>query len=125
MIPIVNVPCNGCTSCCRGDLIFLHPELGDFAPDYDTVEAYNPLTGRQGRALKHKADNTCIYLGDGGCTIHDRAPAICREFDCRRFYLSFMKRYDRAERRRMVARNMVSKDVIEAGKARLHTLEET
>jgi hypothetical protein len=123
MIPLVSVPCNGCTACCRNDLLFLHPEMGDIAEDYETMPATNPLNGRPGLALKHKPEGGCIYLGDAGCTIHDRAPAICREFDCRGFYLSFMERYDRGERRRMVARNYVSKDVIEAGRSRLHTLE--
>jgi uncharacterized protein len=120
-----HVPCAGCTACCQNDLLFLHPELGDDASTYETMPATNPITGRAGLALKHKKEGGCIYLGNGGCTIHDRAPAICREFDCRRFYLSFMKQYDRSERRRIIKNGMVGKNVIEAGKARLHTLGET
>lgn len=114
MIPLVKVPCNGCTACCRNDLLFLHPELGDIAASYQTQSAVNPITGREGLALKHKPEGGCIYLGEEGCTIHDRAPAICREFDCRRFYLGFT---DRAERRRLVRQGFVSKDVLDAGRA--------
>ena len=73
------VPCNGCTTCCQGDLVFIHPEMGDKADDYQTMVVGDRL------ALAHKDNGDCIYLDRGvGCTIHDRAPAICLEFDCRR-----------------------------------------
>ncbi len=119
MIPLVPVPCNGCTACCRNDLIVLHPELGDRAEDYETMVAPFPITGKPVLALKHKPEGGCIYLGEAGCTIHDRAPAICREFDCRRFYLSMT----RAERRRLLHQNILDRAVLAAGKARLHTLK--
>jgi Fe-S-cluster containining protein len=115
-----NVPCQGCTACCHGDLVFIHPECGDIASEYETWPQVHPITRQPGLALKHK-NGSCIYLGETGCTIHPRRPAMCREFDCRRFYLGFK---DRAERRRMVKAGAVSKEVIQAGLARLHTLEE-
>lgn len=120
MIPLVHVPCNGCTACCQYDLIFLHPECGDIVASYRTMPARNPLTGREGLALQHKPEGGCIYLGEAGCTIHDRSPAICREFDCRRFYLGFT----RPERRRLLRSGVIHKDVLDAGKARLDTLKE-
>lgn len=125
------VPCNGCTACCINDLIFLKPEFGDRVEDHagNTVEASNPLTGERGVALKHKPKREgggCIYLGPTGCTIHGRAPAVCRAFDCRRLYLSLFD-IPRVERRRLQRdlqkRGLMSREVIEAGKARLHTLE--
>lgn len=33
--------------------------------------------------LAHKDNGDCIYLGDTGCTIHERKPQQCREMDCR------------------------------------------
>lgn len=33
--------------------------------------------------LAHKENGDCIYLGVGGCSIHDRKPRMCREMDCR------------------------------------------
>ena len=33
--------------------------------------------------LAHKDNGDCIYLGDTGCTIHDRKPRQCLEMDCR------------------------------------------
>lgn len=35
--------------------------------------------------LAHKANGECVYLGKKGCTIHDRAPIVCKAFDCRRW----------------------------------------
>ncbi len=116
-----SVPCNGCTACCRNELLFLHPEMGDRAEDFDTMPAINPLTGKPGLALAQKPNGDCKYLGEGGCTIHGRAPAICREFDCRRF---FLKLGGRVERRQLLKTGLVTKDVYEAGRKRLHTLPE-
>lgn len=33
--------------------------------------------------IAHKANGECVYLGENGCTIHDRAPSLCRVVDCR------------------------------------------
>lgn len=110
------VPCDGCTLCCRNDMIMLHPEMGDRPEDYLTERAVNPITGRMGLMVAKKPGTTdCVYLGEHGCTIHGRAPAICREFDCGKFYERFQE-YPRHERRRMVRDNLVGKDVLEQGK---------
>lgn len=118
--PTVSVPCDGCTACCRHDIIFLHPECGDKAVDYLTDPATNPLTGNTGRMLQRKPNGDCIYLGATGCTIHGRAPVICREFDCRRLYL----KVPREERRKLIALGYASKDVFMAGRKRVRTLPE-
>lgn len=114
-----NVPCVGCTACCRGDLVFIHPEFGDRAEEYETFAITHPLTKQPGHALKHVGGN-CVYLGEKGCTIHARRPAMCREFDCRRLYLSM----DRAERRRNLRAGLFSKAVIDAAKERIDLLGE-
>lgn len=114
-----SVPCNGCTSCCHGDAIVLHPECGDVPAHYDTEKSTHPLTGAPCLMLRKKEDGSCIYLGEGGCTIHGRAPAICREFDCRRMFLKFT----RPERRRLIKTGLFDKEVFDAGRERLHTLE--
>jgi Fe-S-cluster containining protein len=105
--PRSDVPCNGCTACCRGDLIVLHPEDGDDITAYETE-----------RMLKRTAENNCIYLGPEGCTIHDRAPVICREFDCRRMF----KMLSRKERRRAIKIGFMDQEVLAAGRERVHTL---
>ena len=53
---------------------------GDRAGEYRT-EPHPYLPGAV--MLAHAPDGRCIYLGEGGCTIHDRAPSLCRSADCR------------------------------------------
>jgi hypothetical protein len=114
------VPCGGCTACCRRDLIALFPEHGDDVASYETEPAVDPRNGREVTVLKRRPDGACIYLGEDGCTIHARAPAICRVFDCRRFYL----RLSRVSRRAGLRTGLLGRDVIEAGRERLKTLPE-
>jgi len=33
--------------------------------------------------LAHKPNGECIYLENSGCSIHERAPSLCRSADCR------------------------------------------
>lgn len=76
--PVGDVPCNGCTRCCKGDALRLLP--GD-NPDEYLTEPHDFIPGAL--MLAHKANRECIYLGPSGCTIHDRRPLMCREMDCR------------------------------------------
>lgn len=115
-----DVPCNGCTACCGNDMLILHPELGDDPAQYDTVPCIHPLTSEPAIMLRHKPGGGCVYLDPAkGCTIHGRAPAICRKFDCRLMYASM----SRAERKELIARGYVTKSVLDAGRKRLATLE--
>ena len=99
-------------------MIILHPEKGDRVSDYQTVPCRNPLTGKPGHMLDHKPNGECIYLGSSGCTIHGRAPLICREFDCRKMYLKF----SRAERKRLVRDGLCDQSKFDAGRDRIGTL---
>ena len=83
------VPCNGCTACCRRERVILSPEHGDDPLQYHTVPTRPRLDGTVERMLAHKLNGDCVYLGDDGCTIHDRAPWACRMFDCRKWLLGF------------------------------------
>ncbi len=74
----IDVPCNGCTLCCQGDLIRL--EKNESAEEYQT-EPHPFIPG--GLVLAHKPNGECIYLQSDGCSIHDRAPELCRLADCR------------------------------------------
>lgn len=120
MIGRASVPCNGCRLCCINDMIVLHPEEGDDPASYETERIRHPLTGEPALMLKHKPNGECIYLGASGCTIHDRAPLICRKFDCRKMYL----RFSRAERKRMIRAGLLDRDKLDAGRDRVHTLPE-
>lgn len=113
-----SVPCGTCRLCCGRDAIILHPESGDKPELYQTVPVTNPLSGRPALMLSKAADGNCIYLGAAGCTIHDHAPLICREFDCRRLYL----KVPRAERKALIRTGLGDKKVFDRGRELLSTL---
>jgi Fe-S-cluster containining protein len=86
MTALGNIPCNGCRACCLHDMIPLMPERDDLIWTYEhevIATAAGPTA-----VLQCGETGECIYLGRDGCTIHDRAPSICRAFDCREMFLS-------------------------------------
>lgn len=118
-IKSVAVPCNGCTLCCRGDAISIHPELGDDASQYQTVPHCIPSMADKGvRMLAHKPDRSCIYLTATGCSIHGRAPALCREFDCR----GLVKRLGYTKARKAVKKGLLSAGIVRRGMELIPTL---
>jgi uncharacterized protein len=58
------------------------------------------------------------YLGAAGCPIHHRAPALCRDFDCRTFFVNF-SRNERGQIERVNGKK--SRDIFAAGRKRLDT----
>lgn len=74
-----DVPCGGCTRCCRNDSVRLLPD--DDPGQYQT-QPHPYIPGA--KMLAHTQTGDCVYLGPQGCTIHDRKPLMCREMDCRR-----------------------------------------
>lgn len=117
------VPCNGCTACCENDLIVLHPEEGDDPSQYETMAAINPVSGLPCLALKHKPEGGCVYLERGvGCTIHGRAPVICKTFDCRGLAKRIAESFTKAERKDLFKRGVLSRRTLQAGFDRLSTL---
>ncbi len=82
-----NVPCNGCTACCRASQ-FIH-----IAPsETDTLaqiprELLFPAPGRpKGHVLLgYDARGHCPMLIDNQCSIYEHRPQTCRTYDCRVF----------------------------------------
>lgn len=114
-----NVPCAGCRACCQNEMVPLMEE--DDASQYETETIDLGKVLGEVLVLKRKANGECHYLGPEGCTIHDRAPRICQEFDCR----LAVARVPRKERRARVASGLFDKAVYDAGRARLHTLSKS
>lgn len=85
------VACESCTACCRNQRVFLFLNKGDRLENYEgqVKWGFNPLQGRGQWQLKQKANGDCVYLGEAGCTIYDRRPNICAQFDCRQLFLNF------------------------------------
>lgn len=117
-----SVPCGGCRACCRHDMIFLHPEHGDKPETYQTVPMLHPIHKRWGQMLAKKKNGDCIYLGQNGCTIWDRAPTICRNFDCRKYFQKMMT-MPRALRKAALRKGVIDREVLDRGKELLHTLK--
>lgn len=94
---MVDVPCNGCTACCYGP-IALHPSLGD-----DPSKFHHEYKPGYGLFLARKEDDSCLYLGEGKCTIWPNTPAVCRAFDCRVYTKSKWSKIDPLRDERVIA----------------------
>jgi len=110
------VPCGACSFCCRKEWVLLSPEAGDVVELYETEAVFDPSRKRPGKALAHKPNGDCFYLGPGGCTIHSWRPSLCRSFDCRLYYLQELAK-PRRERRREQETRFKAKELFEIGRA--------
>ena len=105
----VSVPCNGCTACCHRQLVVLTPEEMDLFPHVFERGLF---------VLRRRENGDCIYLAEGGCSIHGRAPKVCQEYDCRVEFLNTLPE----ERLRQVQAGEALAANFKAGHERLHTL---
>lgn len=117
----VEVPCGACRQCCQGNsIVILLPDEGDDVESYEheviELEAsrLGPLDHLAGRGaiLKSKENGDCVYLGPEGCTIRDRAPVICRAFDCR----LLLRGRSRGELRKMIAQGLLDQKIVDRGR---------
>lgn len=120
------VSCGSCRACCRGDAIVLHPEHGDDPSQYETEEMPQSMQAEvdkmfgvnRGRALilKRAENGDCLYLSrETGCTIYERRPAICREFNCAKM----VDKLGLEGLKKVASKGLVSQEVLTAGIARL------
>jgi Fe-S-cluster containining protein len=84
---MTNFQCRRCDACCRqpgfvylasGETERLAGRLG--MDVYDFTNRHCLLLERQHLVLKKQPDETCLFLGEEGCSIYDARPAQCREF---------------------------------------------
>lgn len=109
---MTDVECDGCTACCRHQLVVLMDEdLPNLA-----VYAYHEIDmdGTPVRMLKNRPNGDCSHLGPAGCTIYDQRPEVCRAYDCRKQF-KIMPRNDR--------RQVRSQAIWRAARERLGTLD--
>ena len=100
--------------------MILHPTLDDMHT-YETDQT--KMKGRTIVTLKRKPNGDCHYLGEAGCTIHERAPFVCKSFDCRVWVLK-LKAMPQHDLRALQRQGLdLGADVVAAGKARLMTLK--
>lgn len=105
-----DVPCGACHLCCRM-MTPLHPERGDDVTSYQTATLLAP--GKPPMLILDRLPNgDCFYLASDGCTIHDRAPAACKKYDCRQMF----RDSDRSGRKLAVKEGRVPKGIFERGR---------
>lgn len=82
----VDVPCDGCTACCRsGKLIPVEPDEVD-ALAHIPADCLLPMPGQPGRkVLRHDESGRCSQLTPEGCSVYAHRPRACRIYDCRIF----------------------------------------
>jgi len=86
-------------------------DRGDDPAAYRTAVCHTP--GKAPYLILDRLPNgDCFYLGEHGCTIHDRAPYECRMYDCRRMFMQS----DRAGRRLAVKRGEVDAGIFKRGR---------
>jgi Fe-S-cluster containining protein len=113
------VPCGGCTQCCRsGQGLLLHPEQGDEVQSYQVQVRKDAASGAFVYLLDTNEKGECVYLGPSGCTIYNRRPLLCRSFDCRKHYLILPKQ----DRDNLVRLGLSSRAVFNEARRRLKTL---
>lgn len=76
----VDVPCNGCVSCCYYGKVEVYPER-ERPEDLRHLDVVPHPDG--GLALRKRADGACVHLGPSGCTVRAHRPYACRMYDCR------------------------------------------
>ena len=103
---IARVDCDGCTACCKRELIPLMP--GDDPALYQTEERHGL------KVLRRKENGECIHLGPQGCEVWPKHPMVCKRYDC---VADYLKR-PRAERRRLSRMGVLSSEVLAAGRER-------
>lgn len=108
------INCNGCTSCCKRDMVILGPTDNRAAFKWHN-EWRN---GIRFDVLDRKNNGDCVYLEQAGCGIHGHAPAICRRMDCRELYRGTTPE----QRERRVRQNPQMIHIYTAGAERMHTL---
>jgi len=100
--------------------VILRPEAGDDPSCYEVDYIESALyPGRRVPALKRDpATGHCVYLREDGCSIHDRAPAICRRFHCARMFKA-LGRLSRAKRDILWEMGgVLEKEIVERGRDR-------
>lgn len=80
-----SVPCGACHACCSNPNlnVDLTPEEAERFPDAV------PMPYEERKQLPRKGNGDCVYLTGGRCSIYDRRPRACRQYDCRSYLLGF------------------------------------
>jgi hypothetical protein len=81
----LEVPCGDCVGCCTSSL-FIHirpDETGTLAVIPARLLVRAPGQPRGHKTLGFAGDGSCPMLRDRACSIYERRPRTCRDYDCR------------------------------------------
>jgi hypothetical protein len=100
----VDVPCTGCTACCRSSQFVLIEADEQDTTDHIPPEYLCPAPRMPGGSfvLGFGEDGACPMPGPQGCSIYEFRPRACRVYDCRVFTACGF--YPKGEARVMVAK---------------------
>jgi Fe-S-cluster containining protein len=82
--------CHACRRCCYHKRIQLNPyEMARLSRHLGctTTEFIDRFTAHEGTALASQSDGACVFLGEGGCTVHTARPLACRLYPLGRIAL--------------------------------------
>jgi RimJ/RimL family protein N-acetyltransferase/Fe-S-cluster containining protein len=82
-----DVPCDGCTACCRSSqFVHVRPDETD-ALAHIPAELLFPAPGRPDghQLMGYDEQGRCPMLVDDRCSIYEHRPRTCRTYDCRVF----------------------------------------
>lgn len=71
-----NVPCNGCTLCCKQDIPVTYTEWQFYKWKITVSDSGEGF-------LQRTPEGDCVYLKEDECSIYGDTPSACKRFDCR------------------------------------------
>src|SRR5215211_3696331 len=82
-----DVPCGGCTACCRASqFVLVGPDERDTLAHIPPELLFDaPLMPPGHVVLGYDRAGRCPLLGEDGCSIYEHRPRACRTYDCRVF----------------------------------------
>ena len=82
-----DVPCNGCTACCRSSqFVYIEPDETETLARIPAALLFPAPRRPPGHVvLGYDERGHCPMLIDGGCSIYEHRPRTCRMYDCRVF----------------------------------------
>lgn len=82
-----DVPCDGCTACCRSSqFVHIAPDESDTLAHVPTELVFPaPRMPRGHVVLGYDERGHCPMLVENGCSIYAHRPRTCRAYDCRVF----------------------------------------
>jgi len=103
--------CGECGVCCRLFMINLTEEeyksgrYRTLFEEFDIVDDFEEAELCAANIIRQNDDESCIYLKDNKCSIHDKRPQSCRNFFCELDDNKFSSMIEKIKRYKAKSRN--------------------